>query len=121
MTASAIYFIGVLDNMHHLFSSVCIVGGVLSAMFFTFWIVAKASNDEHAPKLKSVAVLCLLITIVSNIITAFLPTSKVAAAMYVIPAIANNEDAQVISNNSLEVLRKLTTQWLKELQETTNE
>lgn len=35
--------------------------------------------------------------------------------MFVVPAIANNEDVRAIGGNSLEALRKLTEQWLLEL------
>lgn len=44
-----------------------------------------------------------------------IPNSKTLAAMYVIPAITQNERVQHITENSLQALEQLTQKWIQDL------
>lgn len=59
--------------------------------------------------------LMLCVAFISAFIAIFTPTSKTVAAMFLIPAIVNNEQVQNISHNSLKLLESLTEEWAEEL------
>ena len=57
---------------------------------------------------------CFFVLVIAN---ALIPSTRLAAAMYIVPAVTNNEDMKAISGNSLEALRLLTEDRLRELAE----
>jgi len=105
VTPGMIYAIGILDNIHML---LCAFTGI-SLIALIISICAMESVTSIYTKIFAPIFICCTIA------TALLPSTKLAAAMFVVPAIANNEDVRAIGGNSLEALRKLTEQWLLEL------
>lgn len=57
----------------------------------------------------------LTVTVVGFVILTFLPSPKTLAAMYVVPAIVNNEKAQAIGSNGFDILLEHTEEWVKDL------
>ena len=115
ITPWMIYFVGILDSVVSFFKTMT---GVFGASFFVLGILSPMLDDFGAVKFPVMKKLLFKIAVAFFIcapIAAFTPSSKLAAAMYVIPAVANNEDVKGIGSNSLEALRKLSEQWLLEL------
>lgn len=114
ITPTMIYFIGILDSISSFFRTVStglivviFLGVVFSPMLDDIDIVSFA-------KMKGFLAKCIVALCIFGTLAAFTPSSKLAA-MYIIPAVANNENVKAIGSNSLEALRKLTEQWLLEL------
>ena len=114
ITPWMIYLVGILDSVVCFFR---IMAGLLGVALFVLFGAAPMLEDldmkisDTKGLLFKIAVALVLCASIS----AFTPSSKLAAAMYVIPAIANNEDVKAIGGNGLEALRKLSEQWLLEL------
>ena len=115
ITPWMVYFIGILDDIAGLFkngavlsATVLVLGGMFSPMLADMDIMPFA-------KMKKMLLVALAAFAICGSLAAFTPSTKLAAAMYIIPAVANNEDMKAIGGNSLEALRKLTEQWLLDL------
>ena len=121
MSAWIVYFVMILDNVCNwvgvlgplsLISSL----GVLAFYYFASYF---GSEDPEAVRLKTVlgSVIKWLIpfTACVAILSIFLPTTKQACAIYVIPKIANNEQVQQIPDKVLEYGNKWLDEQLKDL------
>ena len=116
ITPTTIYFIGILDSIKSLFLITAFVTGMILLIAVICLVLNQyqlSESDQH--KFHKFITFYLSLSVIFSILTTFTPPSKVAASMYVIPAIANNKDIKAIGNNGLEVLYKLTEQWLKEI------
>ncbi len=115
ITPGMIYLIGMLDNISEALVPIL----MFSLMFLMIGVAAWVTNIDENKRIsnfgKRAATIALTVLLVSGFIKILLPSTKLAAAMYVVPVIVNNEDVKAIGGNSLEVLRKLTEQWLLEL------
>lgn len=111
-----IYCIGILDSAINLFGVIISISAALTIAFFIRLVsdidVGRATHTMQ----KRCFILSLSSLIIFSFLVSFTPSSKLAAAMFIVPAVANNENVQVIGSNGLEVLRKLTEQWLRELE-----
>jgi hypothetical protein len=58
----------------------------------------------------------LLSLILGIFIVIFVPTTKEAAAIYLIPKIANNEEVSKIPDNALKLLNKRLEEWIDAIQ-----
>ena len=116
--ALTIYLISILDSLIAL-GTISII--LSTGVAFVIAIAHFASDGFNFPS-KIVIILRRLgwIFITSILVTIFVPTSKTAAAMYLIPKIAANEDVQAIGENGLKALRELSGQWAEELVEEKN-
>ena len=114
-----IYLISLVDRIGAISEVIIFLGGLTSALFFTFWMIGKSEScrteDEEKTlkrlwrffRISTVCVIC------SILIHTFVPSSKTIAAMYLIPAIVNNEHIQNSTSNALKMLEKLTKEWLE--------
>ena len=102
ITPWTIYWIGILDSVSTFLTMVTTISSVSVIPFAITekWRLIKVAI--------SIAAFCGLVATV-------IPSSKLAAAMYIVPAVANNEDVRAIGGNSLKALRKLSEEWLLEL------
>lgn len=109
VTPLMIYLICVADHLRE-FSvvSLFIIVGI-----FLLFLARYLVDGDKIPHLGTLAFLTGLL----SLILIFTPSSKTLAAMYVIPAVVNNERIQSISKNGLESLELLTKQWVDELRE----
>ena len=115
MTGLEVYLIGILDNIHavlgaSIFASILVIGTIGIAVFECchdssdipdgFWKYAKRT------------LLILIFLVVSKTL---LPDTKLLAAMYIVPAVVNNEKVATMGTNLLETLTALTNKWMKDV------
>jgi len=129
LTETTVYFITRLDDVKQVLQGVFIISGILSvastiAIFLhmsdTSMISRKDQEDslyviEEWKKLfkwwKSVRLFCIVFFAISLFAYPFVPTTKEMAAIKVIPAIVNSQDAQEIGQD----FKVLAKEWLDEL------
>ena len=122
MTISSleIYLISLVDKIDAITEVIIFLGGLTSAIFFTFWMIGKSESyktegDEKVLqrlwKFFKISTTCVICSI---LIHTFVPNSKTIAAMYLIPAIVNNEHIQNSTSNALKMLEGLTKEWLED-------
>lgn len=108
-----VYLIGQADNL----AIACVVFCLASAAaMFALFMVADLEYDKAkvAAYAKS-RKLAFRFFLGSLVVGTLAPSSKTIAAMIVLPAIANNEDAKAIAGNGIEALRLLSEQYVKDL------
>lgn len=115
MTGLEVYLIGILDNIHgvlgvSIFLSVLVIGTMGIAVFMS----CHDSSDIPDGFWKYVkrALLILMFLVASKTL---LPDTKLLAAMYIIPAVVNNEKVATMGTNLLETLTALTNKWMKDV------
>ena len=112
MEAWTVYFILILDNMKNALVPFAGIAGfsMFSGLFFLdnqdLKILAKGK------RLIRIGFYFLLICI---LLYAFLPTTKQAAVIYILPAALKNEKLSSITGNSLELLDGYLRKWLDEM------
>lgn len=113
ITPLDIYLISVADKV------LCSVIPVATLSFGVFCVscflsVVVCETNEERRKGKLVAKTTGIVFVLSASLGLFVPSSKTIAAMYVLPAIVNNEHIQNATGNTLELLERLTKDWLKD-------
>ena len=115
MTALEVYLIGILDNIHavlgySIFASVAVIGAVGIAVFTGCHDSSDIPDGfwKHAKR----ALLILTILVASKTL---LPDTKLLAAMYIVPAVVNNEKVATMGTNLLETLTALTNKWMMDV------
>ena len=115
-----IYLISLVDKVGAISEVIIFLSGLTSILFFVFWMIGKSEsykteNDEKTLqrlwKFLKVSSICVIF---STLIYTFIPSSKTIAAMYLIPAIVNNEHIQNSTSNALKMLEGLTKEWLED-------
>ena len=117
ITPMQMYWLLKLDDIITGCALMCIVfvGCVLfSALAFCY---AKDMKNKKVGKYASIAFLLSVMGLIFfSAVTVFLPSTKQMAAIYVVPAIVNNERVQNIGNKTLDIsedLLELTEQYLQ--------
>ena len=113
ITAFDIYLVSLSDKIVDPAGWIAVVAFVFS-LFVVFIMLFDCDTQEEIKKAKSVLKLLCVIVVVCGSIAVFIPSSKTIAAMYVLPAIVNNEHIQNSTGNALEALENLTKEWLKD-------
>lgn len=114
ITPSTIYWIGQCDQILRMLGPAAVMGLIFA---ITLTIVAAASTfGSSVPRilrilLSVLAPLSWAVMLVAVIGLMFIPTTKTAAAMYVVPAIVNNEKL----NDAGDRLYALAIEWMEEL------
>lgn len=112
-----IYFLGVVDGLSKLFcffAATAITGFVVGVimLFVSMDTDYDANLMRRAKRLLKISV---SVGLISALLATFIPSSKTLAAMYVLPAIAKNEQLQNFAGNSLKAPELLSKQWVKDL------
>lgn len=114
ITPMQMYWLLKLDDIIMLFSIAAALTAVISiivAVLFTLsWM------DDRPEDVFPVLAVSLVFTAVFACAGTFIPSTKQMAAIYVVPALVNNERVQNIGNKTLDVsedLLKLTEQYLQ--------
>lgn len=107
-----VYIITQLNSISHFLITICILS-IISSMIF----IVLAFNTKLNPQYIKISKYCLLIFIVVLFINSILPSSKTAAAIYLLPKLVNNESVQQIGKDSIGILRQYTSQYLKDLKD----
>lgn len=114
ITSASVYWITRLDSLKDVVSILSIISaiGVFFGVLFGPMILDCCNGETMNPKVfwKWVKVLGC-IGLGSALVYAISPTSKEAAAIYLIPKIANNEKVQAIPSKLL----TLADEWMEEL------
>lgn len=108
-----IYFVGVVDELRWMLGTIAffaLIAVVISSVAFVC-----ASAQIHIAKAKCFLKIAVSAAFISALLCAFAPSSKTLASMYVLPAIAKNEQLQNFAGNSLKALELLSKQWVKDL------
>lgn len=115
MTALEVYLIGILDNIHavlgfSIFASVAVIGAVGMAVFLNCHDCSDIPDGfwKHTKR----ALLVLMFLVASKTL---LPDTKLLAAMYIVPAVVNNEKVATMGTNLLETLTALTNKWMMDV------
>ena len=108
ITPSTIYWISVLDSI----LGVAVLIAILSGIAAIILMPMAATEDEDEPSLiKKWLAIAASAFVVSIVTCIFTPSAKTSAAMYVVPAIANSEKLQGVTDG----IYDLALEWLKEL------
>lgn len=115
MTISAfdIYLVSLADKIVDPAGCIACIAFVV-LLFVASISLACCDDQEEIKKAKIALKLLCVIVVVCGSFAVFIPSSKTIAAMYVLPAIVNNEHIQNATGNTLEFLEKLTKDWLKD-------
>lgn len=115
MTALEVYLIGILDNIHamlgySILASIAAMGAVGIAVLLNCQDISDIPNGfwKHAKR----AMLVLMFLVAGKVL---LPDTKLLAAMYIIPAVVNNEKVATMGTNLLETLTALTNKWMMDV------
>lgn len=106
-----IYFIGILDSI----KTFCLIFSLLCGIAAFVAFVVCIDDEEYREAFSKWRIRFAILAFIGFLGLTAIPSTKLAAAMYVVPAVANNEDVKAIGGNSLEALRKLTEKWLLEI------
>ena len=116
ITPSTIYWITRFDDIRTGLGASAVVAVVLAALVMVLFIsvVENVSRDNEVRLMKLAfsfaAALALLACVIWGVRT-FVPTTRDAAAMAVLPALANSEKVQTVGN----AVYDLAVEWLEEL------
>lgn len=109
ITPSTIYWISVLDSMLGVAVMIAILSGIAGViMLFAYSL---SYDDEEIACLKRLLAANACAFFASIVTCIFTPSAKTCAAMYVVPAIANSEKLQGVTDG----IYDLAIEWLKEL------
>lgn len=115
MTALEVYLIGILDNIHgmlgySILASVAVIGTVGIAVLLNCQDISDIPDGfwKHAKR----AMLVLMLLVAGKVL---LPDTKLLAAMYIVPAVVNNEKVATMGTNLLETLTALTNKWMMDV------
>jgi len=110
ITAKQIYWITRLDDFKDFTLTVGIIGLVALTIGLGCSVAALCNGEKIAWLVKSMTV-GWLISLISLLVSLFIPTTKQVCAMWVIPKIANNEQVQEIPDKIMEV----ANEWIDEI------
>ena len=115
ITPSVVYWVATVDRI----AGFCaITAGLSLVSLLLLWFAHFQGLCENVDgarsacrELRRVVRIALLVCVTTTVVAIFLPSSKTLAAMYVIPAIANNEKIRDVGNQ----LYDLAVEWMNEL------
>lgn len=111
ITGMDIYLVTRLDNI----IETNIVFSVLSFMGMITTSLLALTMVYDWSDIKKYFKLCAGVFIITSLIGLMVPTSKEAAAIYLIPKIVNNEQVQKVPENALKLLNTKMEQWINDM------
>lgn len=113
MTALDIYLISLADSIKFSGGPMMFCSG-LSIFIFASSLLIEPEIITCASK-KFMKFIVIPVLLLGMSIKVFVPSSKTIAAMYLIPAISQNEDLQEMFGDSLSIMKGQLKVWAKEL------
>ena len=119
MSWQQVYWLTRLDAINVFFQGLCILL-VMAAMAFLIWGGMSwddATDDSARKRAKGIinrGMRFLVAAILIGILVVFIPNTKEAAAIYLIPKVVNNEHTKNISEKGLKLLEAKFDEWLKD-------
>lgn len=118
ITPMQMYWLLKLDDINEAFSNTVVLSILVLMVSTVIFCASFEAGDVKIYKLARISVLVsLLSAILFSCAVTFLPTTKQMAAIYVVPAIANNEKIQQIGGKTLDIsnqLLDLTKEYLED-------
>jgi len=112
MTGFDVYLITRCGAIQALFIVVAIVSGVLGIIALAIEVL---DEDNELPPLKKWIAASCIICGISSVGAVLMPDTKEAAAIYLLPKIANNEQVGAIPSKTLSVLEGKLDEWIKDM------
>lgn len=117
VTSFMVYLVDIVDKLVFISGLVSLLLFLL-ALFLLYVSIDEDADGEIRRDAKGLLKkLVLPVLVIFFLAYLLVPRPKTLAAMYVIPAVADNEQIQNISKNGLDSLELLTKQWVEELRE----
>lgn len=122
ITAWQIYLITRLDALIGVSVVILIFTGLVIIVTLVKWQTYsdnydwKDNKENLVPIFKKWLKIEFALLIMSLFVIVTIPTSKEAAAILIIPKIANNEHVQNIPNKTLELVEKQLDQWIQNIE-----
>lgn len=117
ISASDVYLISILDSVSSFSFTAAIISTIITCILFIASFLLILDNVEYNNDviciLKGLAKKFLIASLASSFIYTFMPGTKTAAAMYVVPAIANSELVSKDIPEAGKELINLATEWMK--------
>ena len=104
-----IYLIGILDNVQQACLAMSVFGGIAASIIFILTTLEQTFDEW-----KKCFAIALVVFLIGSVGAIFTPSSKSAAAIYLIPKIANNEQVQQVPENALRLLNTKLQEWLQD-------
>ena len=111
ITPFMIYLIGIVDNVHIMGVLVAAISGLVAIFTTVGWLCVAEDEPKVSMSCFKVARISWIVIPVSIVLATMTPSSKTAAAMFVIPAIANNENVKKVASG----IYDLAVEWMEEL------
>jgi len=118
VTPFDIYLISLVDDISCMLFVLMLTA--IAICVFTALGVGFGCDDEEKVAARKWFKRSAVAFFVSLFITTAVPSSKTIAAMFIVPAVVNNEHLQNSAGNALGILEELTKQWLRKLIKTDN-
>ena len=119
ITPMQMYWLLKFDDIGTTFSIIVLASTIVALLSAFLYCISKGTEDEAIEKISvHILILSLICSAIFLILNTFLPSTKQMAAIYVVPAIVNNERVQNIGNKTLDVsedLLELTEQYLQDV------
>ena len=117
MTSSLVYWITRLDAIQNVCECVAI-GMVFITLGYIIVRIYEAveGETENFRKLCKLFRVGVVLLVIFSILATFIPSTKEAAAIYMLPKIANNEDVQEIPANVAKILNQKLREWLDDFE-----
>ena len=109
ITPSTIYWISVLNDALGVAILLAVLSGITCVIMLSAYVISQ--DEENERKFKKVLAATAFAFVASIVTAIFSPSAKTCAAMYVIPAIANSEKLQGVTDG----IYDLAAEWIKEL------
>ena len=120
MTWQMVYWITRLDAIRCVSIGVAILLAITVVVLFVMGVSfcgdrTSASEDKTIRRqYRKVTVRCMFPLIFLLFLIAFIPSTKEACAIYLIPKVVNNEEVQKVPNNALKLLNAKLEEWIDE-------
>lgn len=114
ITPFDVYLVMQLDSFNFFCGSIAVASLLVAILIFWAWIDAEAndlSEDKSAIKIFKVGKTASVVFFIFSIAFMALPSTKTAASMLLLPAIANNKEVQQLPEDLLKMVRGLVKEW----------
>lgn len=115
-TPMQMYWILKLDDIGTMLSIIVVASVIAVFLSMLLYCISKGTEEEATTKISvKMLILSLICSVIFLILNTLLPTTKQMVAIYVVPAIVNNERVQNIGSKTLDIsedLLELTEQYL---------
>lgn len=118
ITGFDIYLLTRLDAVNILFGIIATVSGLGLVVTLIICIFGKIEDDDRTAETGGkLARIFIPLSILSALCLTLIPSTKEAAAIYLIPKVVNNAQVQQVPENALKLLNAKMQEWLKGLED----